>query len=65
MTEERWPLGTHITMTLQRTDGLNDNPMRNAIAVQLRVIRWGNDGVGLAFMQSDLEESPLMALTTR
>jgi hypothetical protein len=65
MTEERWPLGTHVTMILQRTDALEDNVRSDAISVQLRVVRWGKDGVGLAFMQSDAEETPLMALTAR
>ncbi len=63
ITEERWPLGTQVTMTLQRTDGLGDDPKSNVITVQLRVIRWGSDGVGLAFVQSETEESPLMALS--
>jgi hypothetical protein len=63
MTEERWPLGARVTMTLQRTDGVEDNPRNNTISVQLRVVRWGADGVGLSFMQSETEESPLMALT--
>jgi len=63
MTTERWPLGTHVTMILQRTDALEDNLGNGAISVQLRVVRWGRDGVGLAFMQSDAEEAPLMALT--
>jgi hypothetical protein len=52
-------------MTLQRTDGINENGTNNAISVQLRVVRWGKDGVGLAFMQSDAEVAPLMALTAR
>lgn len=64
MTRERWPLGAQVTMTLQRTDGLDDNPRNNTIMVQLRVARWGADGVGLAFVQSEAEESPLMALTS-
>jgi hypothetical protein len=64
MTRERWPLGAQVTMTLQRTDGLDDNPKNNTIMVQLRVARWGADGVGLAFVQSEAEESPLMALTS-
>jgi len=63
MTEERWPIGTQVTMTLQRTDGLDDNPLNNAITVQLHVVRWGADGVGLAFAQPEAEESPLMAFT--
>jgi hypothetical protein len=33
--------------------------------VQLRVTRWGKDGVGLAFTQSAMEESQLMALTAQ
>ena len=64
MTEERWPLGTQVNMTLQRTDGLDEQPRNNAITVQLRVVRWGADGVGLAFMQSEAEESPLMAISS-
>lgn len=63
ITQERWPLGSTVTMTLQRTDGLDDNPQNNTITVQLHVVRWGQDGVGLAFVQPELDESPLMALT--
>lgn len=63
ITKERWPLGAHVIMTLQRTDGMDDNPKNNVITVQLRVVRWGADGVGLAFVQPESEESPLMALT--
>ena len=66
MTKSRWPLGTLITLTLQRTDGVSDDALPNAITVQLSVVRWGKDGVGLAFTQSAaMEESPLMALATR
>jgi hypothetical protein len=64
ITAERWPLGAPITMTLQRTDGVDDKTHNETIAVQLRVIRWGQDGVGLAFEQSEIEESPLVALTS-
>jgi PilZ domain len=64
ITEERWPLGCHVTMTLQRTDGLEEDPRNNAITVQLRVIRWGSDGVGLAFAQPETEECAAMALST-
>ena len=64
MTEERWPLGAQVTMTLQRTDGLDDNPRNNTITVQLRVVRWGTDGVGLSFVQPEAEETPLLAFTT-
>ena len=64
MTEERWPLGAPVTITLQRTDGLDDNPRNNTVTVQLRVVRWGTDGVGLSFVQQETEESPLLAFTT-
>jgi len=64
VTEDRWPLGSLVTMTLQRTDGLDDNPLGNTITVQLRVVRWGKDGVGLTFVQSEVEESSAMALSS-
>jgi uncharacterized membrane protein (UPF0127 family) len=64
MTEERWPLGAEVRMSLQRTDGLDDNSM-NPITVQLRVSRWGADGVGLEFLQADPEHSALVAMHVR
>jgi hypothetical protein len=64
ITKERWPLGSQVTMTLQRTDGLDDNPRNNTITVQLRVVRWGSDGVGLSFVQSETDESSVMSLST-
>lgn len=64
ITKERWPLGSRVTMTLQRTDGLDEDPRNNTITVQLRVVRWGTDGVGLSFVQSEVEESPAVSLST-
>lgn len=64
MTEERWPLGAHVKMSLQRTDGLDDNSM-NPITVQLRVSRWGQDGVGLEFLQADTDHTALVAMHVR
>ncbi len=49
LTDERPLLGTMILMTLQRTDGDGENP-EDSIAVHTRVVRWGADGVGLAFV---------------
>ena len=63
ITRERWPLGSQVTMTLQRTDGLDDDPRNNTITVQLRVVRWGSDGVGLSFVQSEADESQVMSLS--
>ena len=48
LTDKRWPLGTLVTMTLQSTGG-PDEGSKFRIAVQLKVVRWGSDGVGLAF----------------
>lgn len=64
MTEERWPIGSQVKMSLQRTDGLEDSAM-TPITVQLRVTRWGNDGVGLEFVQTDPEHTALVAMNVR
>jgi PilZ domain len=61
MTEERWPLGAQVKMSLQRTDSADDNA-RNPITVQLRVSRWGEDGVGLEFIQPEVDETALLAM---
>ncbi len=49
LTHERWFPGTIILMTLQRTDSAGRN-VEDAIAVQSKVVRWGDDGVGLVFI---------------
>jgi hypothetical protein len=51
LTEERWFPGTMVLMTLQRTDSSGKN-LDDSIAVQSRVVRWGSDGLGLAFVLS-------------
>ncbi len=51
LTEERWFPGTMVLMTLQRTDSDGQN-LEDSIAVQSRVVRWGSDGLGLAFVLS-------------
>ena len=56
LTEKRWPLGTLVTMTLQRADVWVENS-ELSITVQLKVIRWGVDGVGLAFVSPETLES--------
>ena len=64
MTEERWPVGAQVKMSLQRTDSIDENAM-NPITVQLRVSRWGDDGVGLEFIQPESEETALMAMNVQ
>lgn len=51
LTEERWPQGTIITMTLQRTSTTSANSdSENHIAVLSKVVRAGKDGVAFAFV---------------
>ncbi len=52
LTDERWFPGTVILMTLQRVNTDGGDP-DDYIAVQAKVTRWGNDGVGLSFVQSN------------
>ena len=49
LTEERWYPGTIVLMTLQHTDS-DGQSMEYSIAVQSLVVRWGSDGLGLAFV---------------
>lgn len=64
MTDERWPLGTRVRMSLQRTDGLDDSSMIPT-TVELRVSRWGADGVGLEFVTADKEYAALVSMHVR
>jgi hypothetical protein len=49
VTDERWYIGTLVTMTLQKTDVPADKEERS-IAVQSKAVRHGADGVGLQFI---------------
>jgi hypothetical protein len=51
LTDERPYPGTLILMTLQRTDSAREK-LEDTIAVYTKVIRWGPDGVGFAFVTS-------------
>lgn len=64
MTQERWPLGANIRMSLQRTDGLDDISMM-PITMDLRVSRWGADGVGLEFVRADTEHFAFVSMNVR
>jgi len=64
VTHERWPIGTQVRLSLQRTDGLDDSSMIPT-AVELRVSRWGEDGVGLEFVKADPEHAALMSMHVR
>lgn len=64
ITQERWPIGTQVRLNLQRTDGLDDTSMIPT-TVELRVSRWGEDGVGLEFVKADPEHTALVSMHAR
>jgi len=49
VTTERWYPGTVIRMTLTKQEG-GDHPSERSITIHAQSMRWGNDGVGLAFV---------------
>jgi hypothetical protein len=53
LTEERWYMGTIIRITL--TDQRQPVAERSC-TVNARVVRWGNDGVGLQFVLTDTKD---------
>ena len=48
LTGERWLPGTHIQLTLQRRGDFEEDSKRR-VTLKSRVVRWGEEGVGLAF----------------
>ena len=50
VTDERWSPGTQIRMTLTDSE---ESSTKNSITANTRVIRWGNDGVGLTFLMEN------------
>jgi hypothetical protein len=49
LTEERWPLGELIPLTLE-VERVSEDPSAPRIAVQARVVRHTKDGIGLSFV---------------
>src|ERR1017187_4610153 len=49
LTDERWPPGTVVSLTLQRT-GPPEESSERRITLPAKAVRWGNDGVGLSFL---------------
>ncbi|MFL6428789.1 MAG: TadE/TadG family type IV pilus assembly protein [Acidobacteriaceae bacterium] len=56
LTERRWYPGTLVMLTLQKK-GSSDDEADRSITVQSRVVRSGPDGVGLAFVLPESQES--------
>ena len=48
-TEERWLPGTHVHLTIQRQGPFEEDSKRR-VTFKSRVVRWGEDGVGLSFV---------------
>ncbi len=61
LTEDRWYPGTLVLMTLQRIDSLGRN-LDDAISIQAKVMRWDNEGLGIAFIlpKSNDDESRIL-----
>jgi hypothetical protein len=60
LTKERWHPGTIVTMTLQRTCDAHVNPSaEHYIAVQSKVVRFDEDGVGFAFIPLETQVEDL------
>jgi hypothetical protein len=58
VTEERWHPGTVLTVTLQSTDEYIEARPPRSITVRSKVVRWGIDGVGFAFVFPGRESAP-------
>jgi len=48
ITEDRWEPGTILPLTLQKRGPLEQDPERR-VTLTARTVRWGGDGVGMAF----------------
>jgi hypothetical protein len=64
LTEERWPLGELILLTLQK-EGPPEHRSELQIAVQARVVRHGEDGIGLSFVLPTGLDANLWGLLVR
>ena len=56
LTDERPYPGTLIKITLQRTTATNER-LQDSIAVYTKVVRWGPDGVGFAFVALNAKDA--------
>ncbi len=50
VTDERWFPGTEVRMTLTDSE---EPSVKNSITANTKVVRWGNDGVGLKFVMEN------------
>lgn len=59
LTQERIPLQTTIQVTLQRAGGFGGDP-EVTVDLKSKVVRWGPDGVGVAFVPDDSERVSIL-----
>jgi hypothetical protein len=64
LTEERWPIDELIPLTIE-LEGLLENRAEEGIAVQARVARHGEDGIGLSFVLPDDLDADLWEVLVR
>lgn len=50
LTDERWHTGTMLMLTLQKPVTADDVRSSRSVRLQAKVVRWGEDGVGLTFI---------------
>ena len=63
LTDERLPLETTMDITLQRTSAFGGDP-DVTITSKTKVVRWGPDGVGVAFVPDDSEQGSILRTLT-
>jgi PilZ domain len=56
LTNERWPIGSMVALTLQNAGPLETNPERR-ITTRAKVVRSADDGIGLTFVPANDPES--------
>jgi hypothetical protein len=69
LTEERWYLGTVVLITLQKRELADGSPERS-VALQSKVVRYSENGVGLEFVLPETQkrhigQNPLEVSTDR
>ncbi len=61
ITPERWPVGSEVKLRFQHTDPAQ-SCLNDPATVTLTVCRWGEDGVGMEFAKSNIEQPALIAM---
>lgn len=62
LTEERWPPGTEVRLTLESKSASSGHAYPD-VQLDARVVRQGEDGVGLTFVRSEIEANVWLGAT--